>query len=290
MKSLSNLVSIEKNTNRIIGNTSSDWSLVKMGDFLRFSGEDLLYQLLESNKFSVIKKFETDPNNPKKIKIKDNMGLDLCRGDELILSYKEYELMAVFEILNPGENYKKGDILYVSGGEACMNVINGLVEKTEFIVEKVGEKGEILKISTKTDGKYTIPPPLENELISNNGQNAKFSLQYRENNHRKTLERRISIIGFEAPYTVINLDYPLVDKFNEGQLFCQKWEMFLDKNYLLDTKINIECQILRDYSVHLKIPFMLPGSTSQHLLYNYFVNRMDQKVLEIENRLAKLEN
>ena len=66
--------------------------------------------------------------------IRENMGIE--KGDELILSYKEYELFAVFEITNPGEGYKKGDILH----RPCYSYANS---RTRVSATETGTKNNL---------------------------------------------------------------------------------------------------------------------------------------------------
>lgn len=288
MKSFSNLISVKKDTNKLISSTGGDWSLIKEGVFVKLANKNFLYTITASNKKFYIYDFEVVA--PNKLKIQDNVEIILSKSDEIILSYKEYELYAVFDILDKGKGYKENSLIYVDGGSPSFNVQNGISEKTSFIVKKVGPKGEILEFANNDNGKYTTPPPTQANILSSEGEGAKFEVNYKETNERKSLERRIVSVRFEAPHSIITLDKNITDKFSFGKLSCQKWEIFVSPDYNGDTLINSNCNVLKDCTEKLRIPYMLPNDQSIHLLYNHFANKMDLEISKIREELELLKN
>lgn len=277
--------SIRENSNRVVSSSKCNWSGAKTGCYFRFKNDGVIYNVKKASSFSVFYPFELISN--KTIKINTDIGINLSIGDELLIVYKEYELVTVFEILNKGKGYRVGDRLKLDSELPVIDISTGITEYSVLEVLETDSDGGILKINISTKGKYLKSPENELNCVGGSGKNGRFSVVFKEINTSQIIEREIEHIDYNVP-CIIYLNSILPQGVTFGKISVNKWELFLsstvDKNIL-----NGQYEIIQDYTSHLSLPLLLPNSLSKEPLLNKSLTIIDEEIRLLKAEIEKLK-
>ena len=281
--------SILKDTNRLISSSEDNFGGIRNGSYLKIGDNDFLYSVIKTNSFFYLKDVEILDN--KTLKIDSHTGADLQLEDNVKISFKEYELNSILSITNPGINYNEKDILNVTGGELTIDVSEGIGYPTKLIVEKIDDKGSILRLGLKEKGKYLIPPEEKIKLHGGLGDKAEVELEYDVINKRHILERVIKNIVFNQKddSTILTLDYSLPVGIKEGKLSVEKWEILLSSDYIQNSQLNIEYKLFKDFTEHINLPLVAKNSLSQDLIINQAFNKLDIIIYNLQKEIEELK-
>ncbi len=281
--------SILFNTNRVVSSSNDSWQVIKKGSLFRIGEDEEFYSIEKTNQIYFIKDFEVISED--RLKINSNVGLNIMVGDILTISYKEYELWTVLDVIEKGKNYKVDDEVILEGGDLSLNVSNNLTSPAKFNITEVDENGGIILFGLKDNGKYLNAPEKTAKISGGKGEGAVFEVEFKSIDDRKVLEIAVSSINTkEKDITIVDLEYSIPAKIKQGKLSLKKWEMFLDRNYRRPNKINCPYSISYDFTPNYSFPKMIKNTFTPELVYNQFLLQLDGKLKEIENRVVKLEN
>ena len=87
MKTIGNIGSVRKNSNRIISTSYSDWSAIRDGTFVKFDNDFGFYTVTRTEKRVFLKDFIVVESNI--LQINEDCGVNVCEGDSLNISFKE---------------------------------------------------------------------------------------------------------------------------------------------------------------------------------------------------------
>lgn len=283
-----NIASILFNTNRAVSTSEDSWESVRESSHIRFGKDEEYYTVGNTKKLFFIKDFEV--LGPKTISISDDVGITLLKSDCLTLTYKEYELLTVIKPSERGKGYKAGDVVSLEGGQVATEVSTGLSQGAAFQITQVGNDGEILQIKLNNKGKYVNYPPVLANVLGGSGEGAVLQVEYKVLDDRSIIEKSVVFITRNSHQTVIELDSALPVGVPDGKLSVAKWQIFLTSPYVGDNKISEVYEINRDFSPNLKIPYITKGSANGEGIYNKAIRTVDEKLAELELRIAKLES
>ena len=258
--------------------------MTKPGSYFRFKNDPTLFSVQKASNLLVLHEFEII-NGPT-IKIESDVGIDISVGDEILISHKEYELITVFQIKNKGTGYKIGDKLKLDAEFPNMDVINGLMDYATLEVTEVDKTGGILKININSKGKYFKEPQNELGVIGSLGKGALFEVAFKEMDTKKLIERQVEFIEYNIPCTIY-LNAPIPNGVTKGRLSIDKWELFLSANYDKNL-INIEYEIIQDFTSHLGLPLLAQNSFSKDSVINKSFHILDARIKELEEQIQKL--
>lgn len=281
MKHIGYFVSINKDSNKVIGHSDADFSVVRPGSFIRFGNDDVFYTVIKPESLHFIKDFEVISNN--QIKINGNIDNILLEGDTLYLTYKEYELNTLLRVVNGGSGYKTGDFVYVDGGILSINLEDNQKNPITFKIDAVDGTGAISSLSIHNNGKYIICP---NNIVSVSGgfgSGARLELVYKILDLRANLDRSITKIDNRNSETIIDLNYYLPDGLKEGKISCEKYTLILKENYKGENKINVEYSILRDVTPYFGIPLAPKNTKTLDLIFNEAILKIDQELKKLKD-------
>lgn len=282
-------VSIESETNRVVGGSESNFGGIREGTFIKLGEDSNLYSIAKINKIFYVKSF--DVFDSKNIIINDDIGINLSREDCLKISYSEFELQTILSYKNSGRNYVIGDILITSGGDLSIDIQNGFGYPTKFEVTQVNPgNGAIENLSLKHGGIFIIPPKNPVTLIGGKGEDALIELKYSEIANKSILERVIKSINIHENKTRVLLDYSLPNSLKSGGLSCEKWELILQNNYIGETQKSINYQIYKDFSPNLGLTMLAKNSNSLEIIINNNSNKIDSAVYLLQQKIKELEN
>lgn len=279
------IASIESNTSRGIALSSYNLAGIKPNSFIKFGEDSCFYKIVNTKPFYLTKSFDTIDNQ--KIIIKSNLKYNLCKGDEVLITYKEYELLSLIKIKNSGSGYKVGDIVYPYGGTLSINPENHEIKKTQFLINKVGDNGEILEIGLKEKGLYLCQPL--NIIEGGNGKDAEFELEYDYVGNRKRIQTTISFIRYDENSSIVFLGSVLPDGVKIGDLIVEKWEFEILGKYNGANQDGVICEINYNFTPFLKLPLISKNSSSQTILINEAFIKLDEKIAEIDKQLEILK-
>ena len=278
--------SILKDSNKLISLSSDNWKNIKIGSYVKIGDDDEFYTVQKTNPIYYIKDFSVV--NDFKIKLNVDSELNILESDTLIISYKEYELAMILEIMDGGKGYKIDDEIYLDGGDPAEDISNGLQLPTKLKINQVDENGAIKEIALIDAGKYINMPEKKCKINGGKGNGAVFEIEFKLIDDRKLLERNIIRVGkIEKNVTYVDLEYALPKGVVNGKLSVQKWEMILDKKYKENSKYNVSYSIISDFSPNYGFPKMLKNSFSYDAIYNQGLVMIDAKLKELENRISE---
>lgn len=281
MKSFYLTLSILTKTNRAVANSEEDWSSIRDGSYIKIADDNTLYTVSKKQSFFYIDEFEVFQNN--KIKIKKDTGADLLIGDIVDLSYKQYEIDDILEIVNPSNGYKINDLVSFEG-KAVLNKIDNTYNEAILRVKSIGPNGEVQSVKIEKPGIYTELP----EIINLKG-GASIKISIKRNTNHSAIENEIINIDKANNETIITLGYSLPNNIKNGKLSCKKYELFIDRNYIGDNKFDVKYEVLRDMTPFLNLPYLVKNSANFETFYNQSLNILDSKIKELQDQINKLK-
>jgi hypothetical protein len=205
------------------------------------------------------------------------------------LSYKEYELTAIFEIIYGGSGYKVDDVIYLRGGFTSRDTYTGNISIATLKINKVKSNGAIEEIGIVSKGKYTQIPPKECFLDGGNGTNAKIQVDYKLLENRKMVERTVVLIDSDHLCADLHINHPLPEGVTEGKISLEKHELLLTGDYQGEDAKDVNYQIVRDFTPNIRLPLASKGSFNPELVYKKAFLVLDSKIQDLENRIKELE-
>lgn len=281
------MISILKDTNRVVASSDIDLGNVRPGSLFRVIGDSVFYTVAKTNRFFLIKDFEFISS--RRIKVTGDVNISLSVGDTLSISYKEWELYTIMEILNPGKGYKVGDEISASGGDLSVDAYSGTSEACLMTVDGIDDNGGITNIGLHRVGRYVSAPNKKNNIIGGSGDGAVFDLDFRLLEDRKIVERTIVGLDTQAILSDIFLDYPIPNGIKDGKVSVKKWEILLSSNYVEDSKVNVNYDISNDFTPVFNLPLLVPGSFSMELIYNQTIRALESEILKNRTEIEQLK-
>lgn len=278
-------ISIRNGTNRVISSSEDKFAGIGNGSLIKIGEENnnILYTVIGRDKFSYIKQFQT--NSSKILIINDNTDVHLQVGDTLQLSYKEYELMMIYEIINKGTNYSIDDEITIKGGSLNIDPYSGMVSPTVLKVNEVDAVGGVLQVGIQSLGKYVSFPSNPCSVIGGNGKNLELELKYKEIDSRTIIEREIQDLIFKDEKTYIYLNNSLPVNIENGKLYVEKTVLVLNSPYSGPTASNLNYEIFKNFTPYLRLPFMVRNSTAPEVIFNNAMVKIDEEISAIKKKL-----
>lgn len=283
MKHFGFTVSILNNSNRIVSSSEVDWSHLREASSIKFGDDSSYYTVAKISPFFYIQDFTIIDSNT--LKINNDIGINLLQHDKIDLSYKEFEIRAIKNLIDSGKNYKTGDILYFKNDKVSISTIDNQPNMSTFIVSEVNSEGTITKLVYQERGKYLVCPDSIIELSGGLGQGAKIEVDFKVTDNRSILEREISKIETNPDFTLIKLNYPVPNGVIEGKLSSNKWEATLSTIYTHGDKLNSTYHVLRDFTPNIGLPLLVKGNPNFEHVYNEAVKKIDKELAEIKVKL-----
>lgn len=287
MKQFGFTLNIDNKSNIIISHAEADWSFLRHGDLIIIDDDKIFHTVLSREKMMFIQPFEKIENN--KIAINGNYEFIFIVDDILNLSHKEYELLTVKSIIDKGENYKKDDIISLSGGTVSVDIVDNSSETTLFKVEQVDAHGGVLKLNIINKGLYSQFPEKENLIHGGSGKNLKISVEEKITDSRKLIERQVTNVEQNGARTILSLNYSLPDSVVNGKVSVQKWKAVLASEYLGESKRNVEYTVVRDSTPYLHLPLVVKGSDKLVESFNDALKKIDSEISRLKSEIEKLK-
>lgn len=288
MKIIGKKASIIGNTNKLYSSSLADWSGIREGSYFKFVEDNSFHVVNKKEKIFYIK--DAEVLNSTILKINSDISAELQSEDILTITYKEYEISRLVQILNGGKGYRVGDILFIKSGTPSSDVQNNISLIATFEVAEIQSGGAISKINIKYHGKYLVAPENRVNLLGGNGEEAFFEVEFKLIQERQRIEKDIKQVEIFPNHTLIHLVYGLPEGLKEVKISTEKWIMFLDSDYMGDTKLNKEFEIAKDFTFNYRIPLLVKNSFAIETVFNEAVSILENKILELENRITLLEN
>lgn len=284
MQNLGLTANVSHGTNSVISSTDCDWSHLRQGYLLRIGNDLCDYQIANVEEFKYSKDFEVV--NEQILKVKENINLFLAVGDEIDISFIEYEVYTVFSISQAGTGYKVGDILVVPGGVAVQDSYLGSRQFASLVVKNINSVGGIEKVEIDNKGRYTTSP--KEGFINmggGSGCNAILDVRFKLSDERKHCERTVESVNFSNNETLIKISYSLPGDIKFGKLSVSKQKITLTSNYAGESKNNVEIKVMKDITSYLKLPLAAQNTNQISEVFNSAMRILDNKIQEIERKL-----
>lgn len=275
-------ISVQNNSNRITSSSEEKFAGVRHGSLVKIDDEDVLYTVIDRQDFFYIKDFKVE--SPRIISIDENIGVKLQIGDTLKITYKEYELLMINEIIG-GDGYLPNDELTVDSGELLVNMNSGKTCPTLLQVVNVNENnGKISEIKIVDKGKYIKMPQNPCIITGGTGMDLKLNLYYVESDNKTILDRVIEDINFKENKTYLHLNYALPHGITQGNLSVEKSCLVLNTPYIGDTRINVPYSIYRDFTPGLSLPLLAKNSASFETIFNKAMQIIDKEISQLKKK------
>lgn len=255
MKNINTNISIISNTNRIVSASGADWGSLRQNTNIIIGNDKIPYTIAEFKKFFYIKNFTTVDEQV--IKIEDSIKANLLSGDKIDLSYKEFYAVEI-------------DL----DNEAAANE-ERIIEHEQFI--------EPIKISLSKGSNVA-------EIIDGGKSLAKieqignYKISYNEFSDRKIIQ--YEIVSMDLANSTLLLNKIIPRGVKEGKISTQKWEAFLNTNYMGHDRLNVQCHISRGYTKNLQLPTVPQFGPAQSAVLNDIFKKLDAEIQEIKNKVG----
>jgi hypothetical protein len=279
--------SVVENTNKVVASSKADWGAIQPGNLICLGEDEDFLKIVKKEKFFFIKDAEVSTNE--ELLVREDTNIKLSVEDTLTITHKEYQVSDIVKIKSGGTGYEVGDVLKPHGGLCKFNSYDGVDVPASLKVEEVDENGEIKSLSLESNGIYNVAPDNICELDNGLGSNATIEIKTELIENRTIEHRTITAISFEEGNTKIKLDHPLPPRVHEVKISVDKYQIILEVNYPHESKFNVDYQVIKDFSSHMKMPFMHRGSSINHQVYNQALYKLDKKIKQLEERLYKLD-
>jgi hypothetical protein len=284
MQNIQFTVSAQNNSNKVISSSEEKFIGIGKGNLIKLGEENTLYTIINKDKFSYIKSFNLIDS--KTILIEEDIGINLQCGDCINISYKEYELMMIYEILNKGKNYNLNDELRAIDGILNIDISTGNINPTILKINDINNEGGVEQTEILERGKYITPPDNPVKFSCQNGSELEINLKYKECDNRTIIERTIQDINIKDNKTYIYLNYSLPPNIKNGKLYVEKHTLILDSPFLGNTQKNINYELFRNFTPHLRLPLLLKNSLSPDIILNKALLQIDEEISQIKNKLG----
>lgn len=221
--------SILQNSNKLYSSSFCDWRGVRDGAYFQFKNDKFSFNVISRKQENYSKSFTVKNKNT--IIVPFNFNPILIKEDNISLHYKEQRINKLLFIINPGSNYRVGDMVFCLGG-----IINQNYQSpASFKVSQVSDSGAIIDLELIEQGKYVkIPENKEIKTYSDGpGQDAELALEFEEDASLAITERTISNITYNQNESVIVFSRPLPEGIVGGQISFSKWLINLNNPYNL---------------------------------------------------------
>jgi len=278
--------SIERGSNQLY--VKSDRTVaVRNGAFIKLGMNDIFYKTESSQSLNIKKRFTCSGDS---LVIKGNYNYKLAENDNCSITFDEYEAIEISKIGQSSTRYKIGEKIYAQGGITSSSSGNLTGEQTQVEITKVGETGQIIEAKINKPGLYIFPPENPTQVMNEDGKTIEMDLEFDLASNVSILERDFTDIEGSESETRIRITYPLPKGIKKGEFIVSKQVIFLDKEYAHESLEGEICQITYDYSPINGIPLMPPNSIDPQTTYNAGIAIIDEKLLELDKRLTRIEN
>lgn len=278
--------SILHNSNKLYSSSFCDWRGVRDGAYFQFKNDKVSFNVINTKLENYSKSFTVKNKNT--IAIPFNFNPILIKEDNISIHYREQRVNKLLFIINPGSNYRIGDMIFCLGGVLNQNYQSA----ASFKILQVSESGAITDLELIEQGKYVkIPENKEIKTYSDGpGQDAELALEFEEDASLAMIERTVSNITYNSNESIIVLSRPLPDGIINGNISFSKWMIHLSHPYILRNSnvLGDEYEINNDLigtSGLIKI-----NKTDKHV--DSYINRnfelLNIRLIELEEKLKIL--
>lgn len=285
MKNFSHNININQHSNTVISHSESDWAVMRKNSLIFIDKDTTSYIIGNTEKLNFIVDFILQHNNI--IEITGNFEHYFLRDDIITVSYKEYELLVIKNIIAAGSGYKVGDTVLCSGGNVSINTFDNTKYNTILQVEEVDPNGAIIKLKIINKGRYLSAPESNNKIIGGHGRDAEIEIEYVLSSHRAMIERQVLNAFNQNHNTILELNDNLPTNVRSGKISIEKYIGYLTTNYVGETKRNADYHIVRDQTPFLQLPLLSKNSPKTEEFYNHTILELDRKLRELDERLKK---
>lgn len=278
---------ITKNgSNKIFGSSSDKFPGISNGTLIKLDNSSELYTVIGKEREFLIKDFSS--LDGRTLIINGDVIEKIQKNDFILITYKEYELLGLLDIPENGSGYAIGEELIVDNGTANVEISTGSPNPTVFTVIELNDRLGISKLSLKNSGSYISPPSdLSGLSGSRFGNGAKILTKYTEKDNRTVCERRVVSINIKDNQTYLHLDYSLPPNVKIGKISLDKYSLIINQSFNGISSSNVSYKIYRDFTPHVNIPLMVRGSISPELIFNKAMQKLDEKIRQLEERINK---
>ena len=264
------------------------WASIKPGSLLQVENQQEFYSIVDVQSESLELNFEKSENN--KILVKKNIH-SINETDTIFIEIKEYQFFTITGIPSGGKDYKEEDILEIQGGHPFIDSSSNKAALASFKVISVDQDGAILKLRPLDKGRY-ISNQFDSLIKLNGGSGcgAEISAEFELTGKSISFEKNIINLEKSPSFTFMTFSTPLPDYITTGSFKFSKWKMILGNPFLGRSSKSASYSIIRDFTPHYGIPLLALDSTSPESIYNNAMIKLDKKIRELDERIAKLES
>tara|TARA_R110002051_G_scaffold324030_1_gene419725 strand:- start:729 stop:1595 length:867 start_codon:yes stop_codon:yes gene_type:complete len=267
---------------------SSEYNVdARNGTFVKIGENEIFYQIETSKELNLKKRFESHVNH---LTIKGDYRYKISPGDNAKLYFNETEAVSVTKIVNGGKNHHFGNLFYVKGGflSNTSDKLNG--QPTILKVTSTKKNKSVQEVQIENPGRYLTPPENPVTAKDEDGNVIQLEMEFDQAAETSIFERDFKNVQYKDGKTFLHLNYAFPEEVKTGELILSKSVIYLSREYAASSVTNTACQTCEDFSPINKIPLMPPRTISAHSIYNKAMETIDQRFLEMEKRLTRLEN
>lgn len=282
-------VSVKNGSNEVVSRTFGNWGGVSERCYIRIQKDSISYSIKSVEKIKFSEKFSV--KNSKTIILEDDSMSDyILDNDECELVFKEFEIFEVESILDSGSGYKKGDLIFLSGGTP-VNSFSDIDNRASLEITNVGKDGEIKSFKVKNYGRYSKTPDSINIVSTNNdGIGAELNVEFKQKSDRTIVRREILNKVPSEGKLILFLDSSIPENESFGILTIAKEKIVLESSYMGVSSEKASHEIIRDFTPNYRLPFAAPNSQNIEFVFNQAISILDKELKRIENRISSTDD
>lgn len=292
MKQFNFKVSVKNGSEEVVSQSGNFWNGVSERCYIRIGKDSISYSIKSLEDFKVSERFIVSDRSEKVIKIENSdLYPYILDNDDVELMFREYEVFDVENIIESGSGYKKGDILFASGGDVIES-FSGKEENTaSFEITGVSNKGEVRMIKLLNSGRYSTVPDSSNVTFTNgSGSGCQLNIEFRSKSERSLIRREILNVIPEKNALTLFLDQSVPKNQKAGVLTLSKQKIVLETDYMGVSSRGVSHEIIRDFTPNYRFPFAAPNSQNIEFVFNQAMSILDRELKRIENRISSIED
>jgi hypothetical protein len=289
---LYNRASVREGTNRVVCESRFRPNYIKPGAYIKFEESAESYTIAKSEETMCILDFVCERRGV--LTVEGEAAMDLTEGDQLDITYKQYEIDYGFIITSSGSGYMVGDIIEVDAGEPMLDTSVGEKMVARLKVTSINESGAVEKLHIESLGSYSEPPQekilLNWSALGGSGEGLELNINFNTISNRGTFTKEVMDLNRNKNKFYIYLDSEMPRYIKRGKLSVKKYVLFLNSNCSSRTKFSERFSLIVDFTENYGLPFLLDNSLNLPFVFNGAMNVLDKKIKELEDEIEKLKN
>lgn len=213
--------------------------------------------------------------------VKNTKQYDIIDNDYVELVLPEYQISGDYEIIEGGKGYSLNDVMVYEGHEG----------KVFIKPKKLSEEGGVEELELIEEKNFLTSSNIECYIEGGSGNGLEINIFLEDSYQKRHSEAQVKEVSYEEGNSYLILIYDLPnDLIKKGQIKLRRTLITLDRPSTRKDYLFVNCVAEKHhYTPKYQIPIVEPGTVNAPILYSKGAIIMENKLEELEKRIANLE-